>query len=105
MFHFRCPSSPARFVSLAALLIVTRVMPAAGTPLYEALSASFTSAGMALPTVLMTSVSPAVNVALLRETDALAVQPSAVARRLQARKDLVALGLTLAHDTGDTLGE
>lgn len=77
------------------------LMPAAGTPLYEALSASFASAGLALPPVLMTSVSPTVNVALLRETNALALQSTAMARRLQARRDLSALSLTLTHDTGD----
>lgn len=77
------------------------LMPAAGTPLHGALSASFTSAGVALPPVLLTSVSPSLNVSLLRDTDALALQPTAMARRLQARGELVALSLTLAHDTGD----
>lgn len=77
------------------------LMPPPGTPLYDALSASFASAGVALPPVLLTSVSPAVNVALLRETDTLALQPTAMARRLQAKGELVALPLTLAHDTGD----
>jgi DNA-binding transcriptional LysR family regulator len=76
-------------------------MPPTGTPLHEALSASFASAEIALPPVLLTSVSPAVNVALLRETDALALQPNEMARRLQAKGELVALSLTLAHDTGD----
>lgn len=77
------------------------LMPPEGTPLHEALSASFASAGIALPPVLLTSVSPAVNVALLHETDALALQPTAMARRLQTKGELVALPLTLAHDTGD----
>jgi DNA-binding transcriptional LysR family regulator len=77
------------------------LMPPTGTPLHEALSASFASAEIALPPVLLTSVSPAVNVALLRETDALALQPNEMARRLQAKGELVALSLTLAHDTGD----
>lgn len=77
------------------------LMPPPGTPLHEALSASFVSAGIMLPPVLLTSVSPAVNVALLRETDALALQPTAMARRLQAKGELAALSLTLTHDTGD----
>ena len=77
------------------------LMPPAGTPLHEALSASFVSAGSALPPVLLTSVSPATNVALLHDTDALALQPTAMARRLQEKGELVALSLTLAHDTGD----
>ena len=77
------------------------LMPPAGTPLHEALSASFAAAGVALPPVLLTSVSPAVNVALLRETDTLALQPTAMARRLQTKGELVALPLTLTHHTGD----
>lgn len=77
------------------------LMPPPGTPLHEALSASFTAAGIALPPVLLTSVSPAVNVALLRETEALALQPTAMAQRLQDKGELAALPLTLTHDTGD----
>ena len=77
------------------------LMPTAGTPLHEALNATFASAGVALPPVLITSVSPTVNVALLRATDALCLQSSAMARRLQAQGALVALSLTLTHDTGD----
>jgi DNA-binding transcriptional LysR family regulator len=77
------------------------LMPPTGTPLHEALSASFASAGIPLPPVLVTSVSPAVNVALLRDTDALALQPTAMARRLQTKGELVALSLALTHDTGD----
>jgi DNA-binding transcriptional LysR family regulator len=77
------------------------LMPPTGTPLHEALSASFASAGIALPPVLLTSVSPAVNLALLRDTEALALQPTAMARRLQTTGELISLPLTLAHDTGD----
>lgn len=76
-------------------------MPPASTPLYEALSATFTSAGLGLPPALLTSVSPATNIALLRNTDALALQPTAMARHLQAKGELAALSLTLTHDTGD----
>lgn len=77
------------------------LMPAAGTPLHEALKATFAAAGVAPPTVLLTSVSPTVNVALMRETDVLGVQSGAVARRMQAQGALVALPLALKHDTGD----
>jgi DNA-binding transcriptional LysR family regulator len=77
------------------------LMPPTGTPLHEALSTSFASAGIALPPVLLTSVSPAVNVALLRDTEALALQPTAMAQRLQAKGELISLPLTLAHNTGD----
>lgn len=77
------------------------LMPPPGTPLHDVLSASFAAAGIGLPPALLTSVSPAVNVALLRDTNALALQPTAMARRLQTKGELVALSLTLMHDTGD----
>lgn len=77
------------------------LMPTAGTPLHEALSATFASAGVDLPVVLLTSVSPTANIALLRETQALWLQSSAVASRMHEQGTLVALPLALRHDTGD----
>ena len=77
------------------------LMPTAGTPLHEALHATFASAGVAPPRALLTSVSAMVNVALMRETDALGVQSGAVATRMQAQGLLAVLPLTLKHDTGD----
>lgn len=77
------------------------LMPTAGTPLYEALTATFAAAGVALPQVLMTSVSATANVTLFTRTDALGVQSGALAARMHEQGTLVALPLTLAHDTGD----
>lgn len=77
------------------------LMPTAGTPLHEALCATFAAAAVPLPPVLLTSVSATANLTLLRETDALGLQSGAVAGRNHAQGTLVALPLTLAHDTGD----
>jgi DNA-binding transcriptional LysR family regulator len=77
------------------------LMPAAGTPLHEALQATFAAAGAAPPRALLTSVSATVNVALMRETDALGVQSGAVATRMQEQGLLAVLPLALKHDTGD----
>lgn len=77
------------------------LMPTAGTPLHEALCATFAAAAVALPPVLLTSVSATANLTLLRETDAIGLQSSAVAGRMHAQGLLVALPLALAHDTGD----
>lgn len=77
------------------------LMPAVGTPLHDALTATFTAAGVVLPSVLLTSASGSANVTLLRQTDALALHSSVVAQSLQDHGTLVALPLTLAHDTGD----
>lgn len=77
------------------------LMPTGGTPLHEALCATFASAGVPLPATLLTSVSTNANLALLRDTDALAVQSSAVAAEMHARGLLVALPLVLTHDIGD----
>lgn len=77
------------------------LMPTAGTPLHEAVSATFATAGLAMPAVLLTSVSATANLVLLQQTDALGVMPSALATRHQAEGQLVALPLALIHDTGD----
>lgn len=77
------------------------LMPAPGTPLHEALGATFAAAGLAMPAVLLTSASGAANVTLLRQSDALALHSSVVAQGLQAQGVLVALPLSLAHDSGD----
>ncbi|MCZ8107608.1 MAG: LysR substrate-binding domain-containing protein [Burkholderiales bacterium] len=77
------------------------LMPTGGTPLHEALIASFASAGVPPPPTVLTSVSVYANLALLRETDALGVQSGAVAARMQAHGLLVALPLALTHDIGD----
>ncbi len=77
------------------------LMPTPGTPLHEALSATFSSAGVVPPKVLLTSISATANVTLLRQTDALGLQSGAVAERMQAQGALVALPFSLTHDTGD----
>lgn len=77
------------------------VMPGPGTPLHEALGTTFAAAGLAMPAVLLTSTSGAANVALLRQSDALALHSSVVAQSLHAQGALVALPLTLTHDSGD----
>jgi len=77
------------------------LMPTSGTPLHEALCASFASAGVPLPATLLTSISANANLALLRATDALGLQSSAVAAQTHAQRVLVALPLALTHDIGD----
>ncbi len=76
-------------------------MPTGGTPLHDALIATFASAGLPPPPTMLTSVSVYANLALLRETDALGVQSGAVAARMHAHGLLVALPLALTHDIGD----
>lgn len=77
------------------------LMPPAGTPLHEALSATFAAAGVPPPPVLLTSTSMGANARLLQDSDALGVQSGAVAADSVAQGLLVALPLTLVHDTGD----
>ena len=77
------------------------LMPTVGTPLHDAVSATFATAGLATPSVLLTSVSATANLTLLQETDALGLMPSALATRQQAHGALVALPLALTHDIGD----
>jgi len=54
-----------------------------------------------LISALLTSASGSANVTLLRESHALALHSGVVARSLQAQGTLVALPLTLTHDTGE----
>lgn len=77
------------------------LMPPAGTPLHQALHATFEAAGVPVPTTMLTSTSVATNVALIRQSDALGVQSGAVAADLQAQGRLVTLPLKLVHDSGD----
>ena len=77
------------------------LMPPAGTPLHQALHATFVAAGVPLPTTLLTSTSVPTNVELMKRSDALGVQSGAVSAALQAQGSLVALPLKLVHDTGD----
>lgn len=77
------------------------LMPPAGTPLHEAVSATFAAAGVPPPPVLLTSTSQSANARLLQDSDALGVQSGAVAAESLAQGRLAALPLTLVHDTGD----
>ena len=77
------------------------LMPPAGTPLHEAVSATFAAAGAPPPPVLLTSTSLGANARLLQDSDVLGVQSGAVAAESLAQGRLVALPLTLVHDTGD----
>jgi DNA-binding transcriptional LysR family regulator len=77
------------------------LMPTGGTPLHDALIATFASAGLAAPPTMLTSVSVYANLALLRETEALGVQSDSVATRMHAHGLLIALPLALTHDIGD----
>lgn len=77
------------------------LMPAAGTPLHDAIGATFMAAGLPMPPVLLTSTSASANVPLLQATDALAVMSGVVAHSLQEQGTLQVLPLTLTHDTGD----
>jgi DNA-binding transcriptional LysR family regulator len=77
------------------------LMPPAGTPLHEALNATFATAGVPLPSAMLTSTSMQANAELLRRSDALGVQSGAMAADSLAQGLLVALPLKLVHDTGD----
>lgn len=77
------------------------LMPPAGTPLQQALHATFVAAGVPLPTTMLTSTSVPTNVELMKRSDALGVQSGAVSADLQAQGHVVALPLRLVHDTGD----
>ena len=77
------------------------LMPPVGTPLHEALGATFAAAGVPMPPTLLTSASVAANLELLRRSDALGVQSGAVSAEPLAQGLLVALPLRLVHDTGD----
>lgn len=77
------------------------LMPPAGTPLHQALTATFATAGVPLPPSLLTSTAFPANLELLRRSDALALQSGAVAAKSLERGLLAALPLKLVHDTGD----
>jgi DNA-binding transcriptional LysR family regulator len=77
------------------------LMPTTGTPLHEAVVATFASAGSAAPLVLVTSISGMANMVLLGETDALGLMSSVVAARMAQQGLVGALPLTLSPDVGD----
>lgn len=77
------------------------LMPPAGTPLHDALIASFAKAGVPLPQAMLTSTAIPANIELLRRSDGIGVQSGAVAADSLAQGLLVALPLKLVHDTGD----
>lgn len=77
------------------------LMPPAGTPLHDALSATFATAGVAAPPAMLTSTSVQANIELLRNSDALGVQSGALSAAPLAQGMLAALPLKLVHDTGD----
>ena len=77
------------------------LMPPAGTPMHEAMSATFAAAGVPMPPTLLTSTAIAANIELLRHSDALGAHSTAVSADPLAQGQLVALPLRLVHDTGD----
>jgi DNA-binding transcriptional LysR family regulator len=77
------------------------LMPPSGTPLHEAITATFATAGVPLPESMLTSTAIPANVELMRRSDALGVQSGAVAADSLAQGLLAALPLKLVHDTGD----
>jgi DNA-binding transcriptional LysR family regulator len=76
-------------------------MPTPGTPLHQAVAATFASAGIAAPAALVASISGMANVVLLGETDALGLMASVVATRMAQQGLVAALPLTLSPDVGD----
>ena len=77
------------------------LLPPAGTPLHDALHATFAAAGVPAPQTMLTSTAMSTNAQLLRLSDALGVQSGAASADAVARGQLVALPLQLVHDTGD----
>lgn len=77
------------------------LMPPVGTPLHDALHATFAAAGVAPPPAMLTSTAGPANVELLRRSDALLVQSGAVSADALAQGLLAALPLVLVHDTGE----
>ena len=76
------------------------LMPPAGSPLHDALNATVATAGVPMPSAMLTSTSMQANAELLRRSDALGVQSGAMAADSLALGLLVALPLKLVHDTG-----
>jgi DNA-binding transcriptional LysR family regulator len=77
------------------------LMPTEGTPLHQALEASFAGAGLPLPAPMVTSVSSVANGVLLAQTDVLGLMSTVLAERLQRQGQVAALPLTLSPDVGD----
>lgn len=77
------------------------LMPPAGTPLHDALLATFAAAGVPTPQAMLTSTSAPTNLELMRVSDALGVQSDAASADALARGLLAALPLKLVHDTGE----
>jgi DNA-binding transcriptional LysR family regulator len=77
------------------------VMPPAGTPMHEALSATIAAAGVPMPPTLVTSTALAANFELILLSDAIGVQSGAVSALPVAQGLLAALPLRLVHDTGE----
>lgn len=77
------------------------LMPTAGTPLRRAIEDTIGGQGLALPTVLLSSVSPTINPQLMAHTQSLAVMSSVAARHFEGLGLVRCLNLTLTHDIGD----
>ncbi|MFO1329458.1 MAG: LysR substrate-binding domain-containing protein [Rubrivivax sp.] len=77
------------------------VMPPTGTPMRDAIVATFAAAGVPQPPPMLTSTAIPANVELMRRSDALGVQSGAVSADHLAQGLLVALPLKMVHDIGD----
>jgi DNA-binding transcriptional LysR family regulator len=77
------------------------VMPPAGTPLHEALSASVAAAGVPMPPTLVTSTALAANMELIALSDAIGVFSGAASAVPVGEGLLAELPLRLVHDTGE----
>ena len=97
----RHPLARRRRLSWAEAAGYPWLMPTPGTPLHQAVAATFASAGIAAPPALVASISGMANVVLLGETDALGLMASVVATRMAQQGLVAALPLTLSPDVGD----
>ena len=77
------------------------IMPLSGTPLRQAIEATFAAQGLVLPQVLMSSGSTITNTRVMAEAHALSVMSSVAAAHFERQGVLRRLPFTLSHDIGD----
>jgi len=89
------PLARKRSVALAALSVLTWIVPPAGSPLRRDFDAIHAAAGARPPTDLIETVSIVATLALLQTSDALSLLPEGLARHYEAPGLLARLAVTL----------
>ena len=89
------PLARKRSVALAALSVLTWIVPPAGSPLRRDFDAIHAAAGARPPTDLIETVSIVATLALLQTSDALSLLPEGLARHYESPGLLARLAVTL----------